>query len=106
MNNMKRINNYGDIFWYKEGTEILHKENGPAVEQADGNKFWLKEGKYHREDGPAVEYANGDKHWYLNGLCHREDGPAKEYVNGTVEFWMNGFQGNSLDELIIKNILE
>ena len=21
----------------------------------------------HREDGPAVEYADGDKSWYLNG---------------------------------------
>ena len=24
-------------------------------------------GKLHREDGPAVEWANGRKHWYLNG---------------------------------------
>ena len=23
-------------------------------------------GKLHREDGPAVEYANGSKFWYLN----------------------------------------
>ena len=21
----------------------------------------------NREDGPAVEYANGDKYWYING---------------------------------------
>jgi len=24
-------------------------------------------GKLHREDGPAIEFANGDKSWYLNG---------------------------------------
>ena len=25
------------------------------------------EGQVHREDGPAVEYANGEKRWYING---------------------------------------
>ena len=24
-------------------------------------------GKFHREDGPAIEWANGIKWWYLNG---------------------------------------
>ena len=36
----------------------------------------------HREDGPAIEYASGTKEWYMNGKLHREDGPAIEYVNG------------------------
>ena len=32
---------------------------------ADGNKFWRNpEGKLHREDGPAIEWASGDKFWY------------------------------------------
>jgi hypothetical protein len=31
-----------------------------------GTKRWFLNGKYHREDGPAVEYANGSKEWYLN----------------------------------------
>ena len=31
-----------------------------------GNKSWYLNGKRHREDGPAVEWANGDKVWYLN----------------------------------------
>ena len=31
-----------------------------------GNKVWYKNGKYHREDGPAIEYATGDKEWWLN----------------------------------------
>ena len=25
------------------------------------------DGKRHREDGPAIEDANGTKHWYKNG---------------------------------------
>ena len=56
-----------NIFWYKEGTKILHREDGPAVEWADGTKSWYRDGKRHREDGPAVEAADGSKWWYLNG---------------------------------------
>ena len=32
-----------------------------------GNKFWFLNGEYHREDGPAIEFANGNKSWYLHG---------------------------------------
>ena len=28
---------------------------------------WLLNGKLHREDGPAIEYANGTKEWYVDG---------------------------------------
>ena len=55
-----------------------------------GTKFWLLNGKLHREDGPAVEHANGDKFWCLNGEYHREDGPAIEYANGDREWFLNG----------------
>jgi len=56
------------------------------------NKFWYLNGKFHREDGPAVEYANGDKWWYLNGKRHREDGPAIEHANGNKSWYLNGEQ--------------
>ena len=36
----------------------------------------------HREGGPAIEWADGDKFWYINEECHRKDGPAIEYING------------------------
>jgi hypothetical protein len=64
-------------FWRNEKGEY-HREDGPAVELANGNKFWYLNGQYHREDGPAVELANGYKEWWLNGQYHREDGPAVE----------------------------
>jgi hypothetical protein len=33
-----------------------------------GNVFYYNENdKLHRDDGPAVEWANGDKEWWLNG---------------------------------------
>lgn len=49
------IDNSGTIRWYKFGTSILHREDGPALEWATGTKFWYKEDKLHREDGPAIK---------------------------------------------------
>ena len=45
----------------------LHSLFSPALEDANGDKYWAKNGKQHREDGPAVEAADGVKCWYLNG---------------------------------------
>ena len=55
-----------------------------------GTERWYLNDKRHREDGPAVEYADGDKRWYLNGKFHREDGPAIECANGTKWWYING----------------
>ena len=54
------------------------------------DKIWLLDGKFHREDGPALEGADGTMEWYLNGQRHREDGPAVEYAYGTKEWFRNG----------------
>ena len=59
------VNDNGDKAWYLNGK--LHREDGPAVEYADGSKWWVLNDKLHREDGPACEYADGSKSWYLNG---------------------------------------
>ena len=45
----------------------LHRENGPAIEYADGSKSWCQNDQYHRTDGPAIEFVNGTKEWYING---------------------------------------
>ena len=58
----------------------------------EGYKAWYLNGKIHREDGPAMEWANGDKSWYLNGILHREDGTAIECSNGEKCWWINGKQ--------------
>ena len=68
----------------------LHREDGPAVELADGAKYWYIDGNLHREDGPAIEYANGTKYWFLHGKRHREDGPACEYVDGNKFWYLHG----------------
>ena len=55
----------GDKRWYLN--DKLHREDGPAAENADGSKYWCINDKLHREDGPAAEYADGYKAWYING---------------------------------------
>src|ERR1019366_4041969 len=44
-----------------------------------------KDGQFHRLGGlPAIEYANGNKYYYENGQYHRLGGlPAIERANGT-----------------------
>ena len=71
--------------WYLNGK--LHREDGPAIERANGDKEWYINGRRHREDGPACERANGDKYWWINDKIHREDGPAVEYENIAARHW-------------------
>ena len=78
----------GDKEWYINGKR--HREDGPAVEYVSGDKVWYINGNRHREDGPAIEYATGYKEWYLHGKRHREDGPAIEYSYGDKEWYLNG----------------
>ena len=58
------VDDYGTIRWYLKNK--LHREDGPAVEWANGNKYWYLNDQCHREDGPAIECADGTKYWYLN----------------------------------------
>ena len=85
------IDENGDKRYYADREmTILHREDGPAVEYANGNKEWYINDKLHREDGPAVEYINGYKAWWLNDELHREDGPAAVYANGSKFWYTNG----------------
>ena len=87
----KETDSYGDTRYYNDLNQ-LHRKDGPAVECADGNKYWYLNYQLHREDGPAIEFANGDKYWYLNNQPHRVDGPAVEYADGRREYWLLGIK--------------
>jgi len=89
----------GDKVWYING--IKHRLDGPAVEDVNGDRFWYKNDKRHREDGPAIEYATGNKYWYINGNLHRLDGPAIEYADGSKMWYINGIK-YSQDEYLTK----
>jgi len=87
-----------DKFYYKDGTtseirnytKVLHRTDGPAIEEAYGDKYWFIDGKLHRTDGPAVEWADGTKYWYVDGECHRADGPAVESASGSKRWYVDG----------------
>ena len=82
-----RVGPTGTKYWFLNGK--YHREDGPAIEYANGQKEWFLNGNLHREDGPAVEEPNGTKWWYLNGKLHREDGPAIERPNGEKRWFLN-----------------
>jgi len=85
------VDEEGTTRWYKDAKcTVLHRENGPAIEYADGDKFWYQNGQLHRTDGPAIEWSDGTESWYQNGLRHRTDGPAVEYADGTKRWYING----------------
>ena len=62
----------------------------------NGNREWWQNGQLHRTDGPAIENANGNRSWFQqwwqNDKRHRLDGPAVEYANGHKEWWIEGKQ--------------
>jgi len=68
-----------------------------SVEQQLTEEEWYEFRKwshrtYHREDGPALEFADGSRHWYLNGKRHRLDGPAMQNPNKVSMWWIDGFE--------------
>ena len=67
----------------------IHRLDGPAIEYANGDKWWYVNGVAHRLDGPAIEWADGGKRWYVNGQIHRADGPAIEWASGSKWWYVN-----------------
>ena len=85
------VDDDGFTHWHKDAKcKILHRENGPAIECANGDKWWYQNGDLHRENGPAIEWCNGGKEWYQNDQLHRIDGPAIEWSNGSKQWFQNG----------------
>ena len=40
-----KVDQEGTIQYYKPGTDLLHREDGPAVVYNDGQKEWFIDGK-------------------------------------------------------------
>ena len=84
---------YNDITEWRNKEGRLHREDGPAVEFADGDKLWYKNGQLHREDGPAIEEAiGGTRGWYQSGEYYRRDGPSIERAREYKSWYINGKQ--------------
>ena len=87
------VDDEGKAHWHKDAKcKVLHRENGPAIEYANGSKYWYQNNQLHRTDGPAIERTDGSKTWYQNDQLHRTDGPAIEYADGSKAWSINGDQ--------------
>lgn len=78
------------VYWYRVGTTILHRLDGPAVIEPDESEYWFQNGQLHRVDGPSVIGPDGTKRWYQNGRFHRLDGPAIKNADGHEEWLVDG----------------
>ena len=98
------IDEYGTKSYYSDKElNILHREDGPAIEWSEGRKSWWFNGKRHREDGPAVEWADGSKSWWLNGIYYSKEEFNKKMKNSK-KININGksFTVEELNNLIAK----
>ena len=77
------------ISWKNESGQ-WHRDDGPALIEADGSQRWYQHGKLHRDDGPARIRPDGTQEWYQHGDRHREDGPAVIRSDGTQEWYQHG----------------
>jgi hypothetical protein len=85
-------------FYYRDGTtsekrdfsKTLHREDGPAVEWANGDRDWFINGKYHRVDGPALEMVGVGGEWYIDDRLHRIGGPAVDIPNRLLSWYVDG----------------
>ena len=67
MNEYTTTDDYCKFYYKDKERTILHREDGPAMEWADGDRLWYLNGKLHRMDGPAIVTNGGNKTYYVNG---------------------------------------
>ena len=88
------VDQYGNRRYYNSSGQ-LHRDDGPAIEYADGTRCWCQNGLRHRENAPAMEYPNGAKHWFYNDRLHRIGGPAVIRPNGVCHWYLHGVRYTS-----------
>jgi hypothetical protein len=78
----------GVKYYYNDrAMTILHREDGPAVDNPNGDKYWYINNQLHRKGGPAIALANGCEKWYWHGKLHRKGGPAITFPSGATQYW-------------------
>jgi hypothetical protein len=88
MDNPETVEN-SNKFW-RDSTDVLHRDDGPAIIYINGHKEWWQHGKRHRDDGPAVVYASGHQRWYLYDQRLSFDG------------WLNKVDMSDEDKVMMK----
>lgn len=83
---------------YLDAQGLLHREDGPAMEQESHGvrtQGWYWNGRLHRQDGPALRAVDAEgvvlrEQWWLDGVAHREDGPAVVSADGSRSWFFQG----------------
>lgn len=57
-----------EVMFKKGGTSYFLVDGDLVRTESEWGKVYYLNGKCHREDGPAIEFANGDKFWHSNGV--------------------------------------
>ena len=79
-------------------TELALFEALTLARRVDANgtvRYCNTLGKLHREYGPAVEYADGEKFWYYNGQRHID--LMGQQLNTQTAAASGGKMGNAID---------
>ena len=58
---MKKDDKLSEVFSNQEELRL------GCVRIPDGSFYWYKGKNLHREDGPAIERADGNNAWFING---------------------------------------
>ena len=74
----------------KYKNQTFHLKHQVTVTLSHVAIYIYKNGELHRDDGPAIINKNGDLLWYQNGQYHRDDGPAIMKENGCTIWCQNG----------------
>ena len=68
-----------------------------------GTRFWNLDYMYHRDNGPAIQWADGGCEWMVKGSYHKSDGPAVEYVSGVRQWWWYGQKVTEYEHMILSH---
>ena len=84
-----RVSVDGTQKWFNKSGQ-LHRLDGPAFSNADGDLSWWVDGQCHREGEPAKIFADGVRCWYQHGELHNDTGPSIIDADGTEHWYWYG----------------
>ena len=51
----------------------MNKVKNGRYEDGYNSVYWYRDNLLHREDGPAIEGSSGEKQWFLNGVEYSKE---------------------------------
>ena len=105
MKSIKIINHYGDVYYHNENDQY-HKEDGPAIEYFDGEKYWYYK---HCEAFLFPSYAEGFGLPVIEAMYHGKpafisDKTSLPEVGGDAAYYFRSFDPDSMQQVFKKGI--